>query len=109
MSFEVEKFDRDTAMVIPKQKLWLTEDRTQLVADGDPRAAFLFCIAGRPIPKSEAAKYGLLEEKPKPAEVKEAPKVEDKELPPAEDKAIAPAEDKAAEPPTTPQRTRRNR
>lgn len=40
-------------------RLWVTADASRLVGDGDPDAAFLFCIPGQQIPEAEAAKYGL--------------------------------------------------
>jgi hypothetical protein len=35
---------------IADRRLWFTADKTELVEDGDPRAAFLAAIPGRPIP-----------------------------------------------------------
>lgn len=61
MGLSIQKFDPKTPMIIPQQKLWLTADKSRLVPDGHPDAAFLFCMPGRPILRSEAAKWGLLE------------------------------------------------
>ena len=55
----------------PTEKLWLTADRSRLVKDGDPEAAFLFCIPGRAIPMQEAKQYGLGIKELKPQETKE--------------------------------------
>lgn len=41
-------------------KLWLTADRTRLVPDGHPDAAFLYCIKGDEKPLDEVMKLGLL-------------------------------------------------
>ena len=64
------------ATVKATHKLWLTADRSRLVHDGSPEAAFLFCVPGRAIPIEEARKYGLL------PEVKEVKPQETKELRP---------------------------
>ncbi len=73
-------------LFVPSRKLWLTLDRTRVVADGDPLAHFLFCVPGRPIPMEEAKRYGLWppkEERPTlGAEVKEAAPEATKELRP---------------------------
>lgn len=56
-----------------KQRLYLTADRSKLVAEGDKRAAFLYCTLGDEIPQSAADKFGLVDgalqgsEKAKPA------------------------------------------
>lgn len=64
------------------ERLWLTEDRSELVPDGDPRAAFLFCIPGQRLTDEDAQKYGLADDgeakKRKPAENKQADVQEDK-------------------------------
>lgn len=46
------------------QRLWLTDSQDELVQDGDPRAAFLYCTPGKRVPREEAEKFGLL---PSPA------------------------------------------
>src|SRR3990167_620944 len=48
------------ALATAEQKLWLTAGRDELVADGDRRAAFLFCVPGDEISREEAERYGLL-------------------------------------------------
>lgn len=50
--------------MVATEKLWLTEDRSELVADGDPRAAFLFCTPGKTISPADADRYGLKEADP---------------------------------------------
>lgn len=39
--------------------LWLTEDQTTIVEDGDPRAAVLLVAHGGTLPDDVAAKYGI--------------------------------------------------
>lgn len=70
--------------------LYLNADKTKVVHEGDPDAAFLLVGAGSEIDESEAEKYGL------------------KSSTNAEDKAVAaPEEDKAAEPPAPRRSTRK--
>jgi hypothetical protein len=40
------------------RKLWLTDGRDELVEDGDPRAAFLYCTPGKMIDEAEARSLG---------------------------------------------------
>ena len=48
-------------MVTVSVKKWLTADRQELVDDGDPRAAVLYCTPGMQIPRSEAERHGLVD------------------------------------------------
>lgn len=48
-------------MVTVSVKKWLTADRQELVDDGGPRAAVLYCTPGMQIPRSEAERYGLVD------------------------------------------------
>lgn len=41
------------------RKMWLTADKSEVVEDGDPRAAFLLGGAGTDVPDSEAERLGL--------------------------------------------------
>lgn len=41
------------------QRLWLTADRSRLVVEGDPDAAFLFAIPGHRVPRADAIRYGI--------------------------------------------------
>lgn len=61
---------------IATEKLWLTADRSRLVKDGDPEAAFLFCTPGKALSDEDAKRYGL-KAKAKPAN-KEAEAPENK-------------------------------
>lgn len=46
--------------MIADRRLWLTADRTRVVEDGDPRAAFQLASPGHLIPDQEAQRLGLL-------------------------------------------------
>lgn len=70
-----------------KQRLWQTADRKRLVPEGDPDAAFLYCIPGRRIPIHEARLYGLVEEWPEVPDVKDIEPAETKEIRPQEKKS----------------------
>lgn len=63
--------------------LYWTADKSRVVKDGDPAAAFLLVNAGRELPYGEAVRYGLIKDADAKAEA------------PAEDKAVKPAENKA--------------
>lgn len=41
------------------QRLYLNADKTKVVKEGSPDAAFLFATPGKEIPAAEAEKYGL--------------------------------------------------
>lgn len=45
------------------RRLWLTQDRKELVEDGDERAAVLYTTPGKRIPMSEAIKFKLVKVK----------------------------------------------
>lgn len=61
------------------RRIWLTADKSKVVEDGDPAAAFLLVGEGGQLSDEEAEQYGLTE-KAKPAQP---------------NKAKAPAENKA--------------
>lgn len=46
-----------------QQRLYQTADRTKLVHEGDPKAAFLYATPGDEIPDNAAERYGLKEGK----------------------------------------------
>lgn len=58
----VNQPDADAGHVIATARLCRTED-DRLVPDTDPDARWLYCIPGTPIPRAEAERYGLLEDK----------------------------------------------
>ena len=70
---------------IATARLWLTADRSRVVPEGDPAAAFLFAIPGRAVSRAEALRYGLIEDAPAPA-VKERVPENTKEVVPEETK-----------------------
>lgn len=58
MGFQILKPNR--VSVTATERLFLTADKSRLVEEGDPAAAFLFCAPGHEIPIKDAEKYGLL-------------------------------------------------
>ncbi len=40
-------------------RLWLNADKTKVVKDGDPDAAFLFVVEGDTVSDEDAERYGL--------------------------------------------------
>lgn len=56
------------------RKLWLTADRSKVVEDGDPEAAFLYGTAGTEVSADEAKRLGVAAKKAKePANKQQAP------------------------------------
>lgn len=47
--------------MIAAEKLFLTADRSEVVAEGDDRAAFLYCVPGDEIPADAAELLGLVD------------------------------------------------
>src|SRR5215210_4354171 len=48
-----------SAQYIASRRLWLTADKSRIVEDGDPAAAFLLCGAGAAVSAEDVARYGL--------------------------------------------------
>lgn len=69
------------------RRLWLTSDRSRVVEDGDPEAAFQLIAPGQQMRELDARKFGLL---------KEADKAEDKAAPKPADKSVRPKANKGA-------------
>ena len=46
-------------MIVADRRLWLTADRSRVVEDGDPAAAFLLAAPGAEIPADDARRLGL--------------------------------------------------
>lgn len=69
--------------MIAKQRLYLTDNRDALVAEGDERGATLYAAPGDEIPDDAAERFGLVDgdlPKEKPlttAQIKKAEKAED--------------------------------
>lgn len=70
------------------RRLWLTVDKSRVVEEGDPDAAFLFASPGTEVTAADVQKYDLGPRKP------------------AEQKQAVKPEDKAADPPANKGRTR---
>ena len=58
--------------------LWLTADKSEVVQDGDPRAAFLLVAEGGMLPDEDVAKYGVKAKKDAPANKAKVGATEDK-------------------------------
>ncbi len=53
------------------RRLYLTADRSEVVEEGDPKAAFLFATPGSEISDADAKRYGLkMQKKPEDKAVK---------------------------------------
>lgn len=50
--------------VTAKERLYLTADRSAIVKEGDPKAAFLFAAVGQPISNADAERFGLVTTEP---------------------------------------------
>ena len=77
MPFKVTEHSETHTWVEAGETMWLNADKSKLVADGDPDAAFLFTTPGKRIPREVAEQYGLVKASKKP-EDKQASKPEDK-------------------------------
>ena len=47
---------------IADERLWLTEDKTEVVKNGDPKAATLYASVGTRIPEEAAIRFGLVKD-----------------------------------------------
>ena len=61
MGLDINPHRGSDEMVTVSVKKWLTADRQELVDDGDPRAAVLYCTPGMQITRSEAERHGLVD------------------------------------------------
>ncbi|MGR6922560.1 hypothetical protein ACU635_50615 [[Actinomadura] parvosata] len=68
------------------QRMYLTEDKSRAVPEGDPEARHLLCAAGGEVSRADAERYGLLDE-PKPEPEPEPEPVEEKVAPAPANKA----------------------
>jgi hypothetical protein len=79
------------------RRMYLVEDRSRAVPDGDPEARHLLCPAGGELDRTDAERYGLLEP-PAPAQQQgfeqEPPQGEPKRRIAAANKARTQASDK---------------
>lgn len=64
----IEEMNPAAPNVIAQERLWLTADKSHVVREGDPAAAFLLAVAGSEIPRAEAERLGLVKgaKTPKP-------------------------------------------
>jgi hypothetical protein len=85
---------------IAAQRLYLTEDKSKLVGEGDTRAATLYAAEGDEIPAAMAEKFGLVDGKLKPKKAAE-PKGESKPAAKPETKPATSSETKPANAPAT--------
>lgn len=83
MALKVQKVSETSLSAELGETLWYTVDRSEVVPDGDPRAAFLLGTAGKRVPLEEAERLGLVK---KGAKAKEAVPEETKEAAPEETK-----------------------
>lgn len=83
MAFKVEKVNETSTSYEVGETLWLNADRSKVVADGDPDAAFLLATAGKRLSVEEAELYGLAGKAKAKAATKEAAPAEDKKRRPA--------------------------
>lgn len=83
------------ARKLADRRLWFTADKSELVEDGDPDAAFLAATPGRPLPDAPIRK--------------QAAPAEDKALDVAEDKAVTKTDDKTPTPRDTGQSEKKPR
>lgn len=79
MAFKVTQISEVTESVEVGENLWLADDRETVVAEGDPRAAFLLATSGKRLARDVAEGYGLIKARKQ--------SVEDKQLSPSENKA----------------------
>ena len=70
MALHIEMEAR-SGLIIARERLFETADRTRLVPQDDPDAAFLFCTPGAPIGKDDAQRFGIGADVDGMAEVKE--------------------------------------
>lgn len=78
------------------RRLYLVEDRSRVVGDGDPDARWLFCVAGGEVSRADAERYGLLDPpagEPAP-EPEPATELEEKAAPTPANKSRRPASNK---------------
>lgn len=67
------------------ERLWVTGDRSRVVPEGDPEAAFLLAAKGQPLRDEDVYRYGI-EDGRLPSRKKQKAAEEDKEIKKEEDK-----------------------
>lgn len=77
------------------KRLYLVEDKSRVVEEGDPDARWLLCPAGGDVPHALAERYGLLDSpEPEPAAEPDEPGEQPKARTPAANKARTRSADK---------------
>ena len=84
-------------LMIAKARLYLVADKSRLVREGDPKAAFLYATEGDEIPDSAVEQFGLVDGD-LPATKSAAPEA-NKGKAPAANKVTPPSGDGGASPP----------
>lgn len=59
MALKIIRGGKPRGMLVADRRLYLTADKSEVVEDGDPGAAFLFTTPGYEVPASEVERYGL--------------------------------------------------
>lgn len=78
MAFKVTEISEVSESVELGESLWLAADRETVVAEGDPRAAFLLATSGKRLSRDAAERYGLVKARKQPADNKMASPAENK-------------------------------
>lgn len=60
MALVIQKIERPAEKLVSDRRLYLTGDRSRVVEEGDPAAAFLLVSANKPIPAVEVDRLGLV-------------------------------------------------
>lgn len=90
---EKELAMRSTQYWRSDKRLYINADRSRIVEESDPDAAYLYATPGKLVPMDEAIRYGLAGKQD--AEKVEVPaNVEDDQKPETSAKAVEPSEDK---------------
>jgi hypothetical protein len=78
MSLRIDRGGKPVSGYVADRRLYLVADKSRVVEEGHPDAAFLLCSPGKVVPEAEAKRLGLLKEpepvKAEPEPVKESPK-----------------------------------
>lgn len=92
-----QTLNASSSAIILDRRLYLTEDRSRLVEDGDPAARWLYGVKDQRVNALEAARLGY---RPLSAVKEEVQMPETKSQEPAEDKAVSKetVSDKAVKP-----------
>lgn len=88
----------ESGTVVIDRHLYLTEDRTRVVEEGDPASRFLWASPGTEVSRAEAVRLGAVKADPEPKpEPKAKPPEAPKQRTPRANKARQPAGDKGVD------------